>query len=84
MSLSDDTEAKDLAISLFWTSDYVKDNEIKPELRLTVFNGRLNSITVKSIGFYVDKDNEGRYYNFCRILEDLIHDNAYFIKDELK
>ena len=27
MSLSKDTEAKDLAISLFWTSEYVKDNE---------------------------------------------------------
>lgn len=84
MSLSNDTEAKDLAISLFWTSDYVKDNEITLNLHLTVFNGRLNRITAKSIGFYVDKDNENRYHNFCRILDDLIHDNAYFVKDELK
>ena len=36
MSLSNDLESKDLAISLFWTSNYVKDNNITPELQLYV------------------------------------------------
>jgi hypothetical protein len=82
MSLSDDLESKDLAISLFWTSEYVKNNEIKPELRLYVTEGikglRLN------IGYYIDKDNISRHKNFSCILDDLIHDKVYFVKETLK
>ena len=83
MSLSKDTEAKDLAISLFWTSEYVKDNEIKPESRLYVPKSEISSIRL-TIGYYLNKDNISRYTNFRDILNDLIHDNAYFVKDELK
>ena len=83
MSLSDDIESKDLAISLFWTSEYVKDNEIKPELRLYVPKSEISSIRL-TIGYYLNKDNISRYTNFRDILNDLIHDNAYFVKDELK
>ena len=82
MSLSEDVESKDLAISLFWTSEYVKDNEIKPELRLYKPN---ESDSLKlNIGYYIHKDNVSQYNNFRCILYDLIHDYAYFVKDELK
>jgi hypothetical protein len=77
MSLSDDTEAKDLAISLFWTSEYVKDNEITPYLQISGFNKQ-------SIEFYINKKNKSRYYNFSYILDDLIHDKIYFNREELK
>ena len=83
MSLSKDTEAQDLAISLFWTSEYVKDNEIKPELRLCVPKSEISNIRL-TIGYYLNKDNISRYTNFRDILNDLIHDNAYFVKEESK
>ena len=83
MSLSDDTEAKDLAINLFWTSEYVKNNEIKPELCLYVTaNGRKG--LKETIDYYTGEINTNRYTNFSRILDDLIHDKVYFVKDELK
>ena len=81
MSLSDDTEAKDLAISLFWTSEYVKENEIKSELYLYVTKNERKGLCHLSIGDYINKDNPSKYINFSRILEDLIHDNVYFVKD---
>lgn len=83
MSLSKDTEAKDLAINLFWTSEYVKDNEIKPELCLCVPKSKMSCIRL-TIGFYLHKDNISRYTNFRDILNDLIHDDVCFVKDELK
>ena len=82
MSLSDDLESKDLAISLFWTSEYVKDNEIKPELRLYVTKDKRE--LKLNIGHYLDDNNIVKYDNFISILNDLIHDNAYFVKEELK
>lgn len=83
MSLSDDTEAKDLAINLFWTSEYVQDNKIKPELHLCVSeNGRTD--LKLTIGYYINEQNISRYKNFSNILDDLIQDKAYFIKDTLK
>ena len=81
MSLSNDAEAKDLAISLFWTSEYVQANKIKPELCLCV--PKREGI-MGTLGFYIGKNNTSKYGNFSHILDDLIHDNAYFVKDELK
>ena len=81
MSLSDDIESKDLAISLFWTSNYVKESNIKPTMRLVRKKDhdlRLN------IGHYLDDNNIVKYNNFISILNDLIHDAVYFIEDELK
>lgn len=83
MSLSDDTEAKDLAISLFWTSEYVKDNEIKSELHLCVTKNETKDLK-RNIGYYIHENNIARYDNFSNILDDLIHDHAYFVKEELK
>ena len=83
MSLSEDVESKDLAISLFWTSEYIKDNEIKPELRLYVTESEVVGLRLK-IGYYIGKDNISRHKNFSHILYDLIHDNAYFVKEESK
>ena len=83
MSLSDDTEARDLAINLFWTSEYVKDNEIKPELHLCVTKNEKKDFK-RNIGHYIHEDNIVRHDNFSSILDDLIHDNAYFVKEELK
>lgn len=83
MSLSNDIESKDLAISLFWTSEYVKDNKIKPELRLCVPGDEIESLKL-NIGYYIDKNNTAKYNNFKCILYDLIHDYAYFVKKELK
>lgn len=80
MSLSNDTEAKDLAINLFWTSEYVKDNEIKPESRLYVTENETSSLKM-TIGHYTHEQNISRYKNFSDILYDLIHDNACFIKE---
>jgi hypothetical protein len=83
MSLSNDTESKDLAISLFWTSEYVQDNKIKPELSLYVTeNGRKG--LRGTIDYYTGEINTSRHNNFSRILDDLIHDNVYFVKEELK
>ena len=82
MSLSNDIESKDLAISLFWTSEYVKDNEIKPEFRLCVAN-KTNNLK-QTIGFYINKDNTSRYVNFRYILHDLIYDNVYFVKEKVE
>lgn len=83
MSLSDDIESKDLAISLFWTSEYVKDNNIIPELRLYVTeNGRKG--LKGTIDYYTGGINTSRYNNFSRILDDLIRDKVYFVKDVLK
>lgn len=76
MSLSEDIESKDLAISLFWTSEYVKDNEIIPYLQISGFQ--------HTIEFYINKKNTSRYYNFSHILDDLIHDKIYFNREELK
>lgn len=78
MSLSDDTEAKDLAINLFWTSEYVKDNEIKPELRLSVTENGRTALRL-TIGYYTNEQNISRYKNFSCILDDLIQDKAYFV-----
>lgn len=78
MSLSDDTESKDLAISLFWTSNYVQDNNITPKLHLSV--PKRDGI-IGTLGFYIGKKNTSRHNNFSSILYDLIHDNAYFIKE---
>lgn len=83
MSLSSDIEAKDLAISLFWTSEYVKDNKIKPELRLYVPESERESLKL-NIGYYTHKDNIAKYENFSCILYDLIHDKVYFVKETLK
>ena len=83
MSLSDDIEAKDLAISLFWTSEYVQANKIKPELSLYVTeNGRKG--LKGTIDYYTGKINTARHDNFSRILDDLLHDKVYFVKDVLK
>lgn len=82
MSLSDDIEAKDLAISLFWTSEYVQANNIIPELRL--YKPSESDSLKRNIGYYIHKDNIAKYDNFRCILDDLIHDNAYFVKEELK
>lgn len=84
MSLSNDIEAKNLAISLFWTSEYVKNNKIKPELRLCVPRGEIKSLKLNNIGYYIDKDNIAKYKNFSWILYDLIHDNVYLVKEEVK
>jgi hypothetical protein len=83
MSLSDDIEAKDLAISLFWTSEYVKDNKIKPELRLYVTENKRKGL-METIDYYTGEINTSKYENFSRILDDLIRGNAYFVKEELK
>ena len=83
MSLSDDIESKDLAISLFWTSKYVKNNRIKPELRLCVSGGEIKGLKL-NIGYYIDKDNTAKYENFKYILYDLIHDNVYFVKEKVE
>lgn len=83
MSLSNDVESKDLAISLFWTSEYVKDNEIKPELHLYVTE-YIRKGLAGTIGYFINEDNKSRHKNFSAILDDLIHDNAYFVKVELK
>jgi hypothetical protein len=80
MSLSDDLESKDLAINLFWTSEYVKDDEIKPELRLSVTENGRTDLRL-TIGYYINEQNISRYKNFSNILNDLIHDKAYFIKE---
>ena len=81
MSLSDDIESKDLAISLFWTSNYVKESNIKPTMRL--LHKKDNELRL-NIGHYLDDNNIVKYNNFISILDDLIHDNAHFIKEELK
>ena len=81
--LSKDTETKDLAISLLWTSEYVKDNEIKPELHLCVTKSEMNK-SMMTIGYYTHEQNISRYKNFSDILNDLIHDDVCFVKDELK
>jgi hypothetical protein len=81
MSLSKDKESKDLAISLFWTSNYVQDNNITPKLHLSV--PKRDGI-IGTLEFYIGKKNPSRHTNFSYILNDLIHDNAYFVKEELK
>ena len=83
MSLSDDIESKDLAINLFWTSKYVQDNEIKPELHLYVTEKKRKGLKL-NMGHYVNENNIIKYENFSSILNDLIHDRAYFFKDSLK
>ena len=80
MSLSNDEESKDLAISLFWTSEYVKDNNIIPELRMYVTNKKGEGPR-SSIGYYLNEKNVSRHANFSSILDDLIHDQAYFFKE---
>jgi hypothetical protein len=81
MSLSDDLESKDLAISLFWTSEYVKDNSITSKLHL--FVPKREDI-LGTLGFYIGKKNTSRHKNFSCILDDLIHDKVYFVKETLK
>jgi hypothetical protein len=78
MSLSKDKEAKDLAISLFWTSNYVQDNNITPKLHLSV--PKREGI-LGTLGFYIGKKNTSRHNNFSYILDDLIHDKVYFVKE---
>jgi hypothetical protein len=83
MSLSNDLESKDLAINLFWTSEYVKANKIKPELSLYVTeNGRKG--LRGTIDYYTGEINTSRYDNFSCILYDLIRDKVHFVKKELK
>ena len=79
MSLSDDLESKDLAINLFWTSKYVQESNIKPTMRIIQ---EKDHITKLNIGYYLDDDNIVKYNNFISILNDLIHDKAYFVKDD--
>lgn len=79
MSLSDDTEAKDLAISLFWTSEYVKNNNITPESQLVVTEIR-EEVLRYNLGRYIRESNSSRYANFSCILEDLISGKIHFIK----
>lgn len=83
MGLSNDIETKDLAINLFWTSEYVKNNEVKPESRLYITKDKMKELRL-NIGHYLDDNNIVKYNNFISILDDLIHDNAYFVKEELK
>ena len=54
MSLSNDAESKDLAISLFWTSEYVKDNNIIPELRLYITDKKMEGPR-STIGYYLNE-----------------------------
>jgi hypothetical protein len=35
------------------------------------------------LGFYIGEKNTSRRINFSYILDDLIHDKAYFVKDLL-
>lgn len=79
MSLSDDLESKDLAINLFWTSKYVQESNIKPTMRIIQ---EKDHITKLNIGHYLDDNNIVKYNNFISILGDLIHDKAYFVKDD--
>lgn len=81
MSLSEDIESKDLAISLFWTSEYVKINNITSKLHLYV--PKREGI-IGTLEFYIGKKNTSRYNNFSYILNDLIHDKVYFVIDRLK
>jgi hypothetical protein len=60
MSLSNDLESKDLAISLFWTSNYVQDNNITPKLHLAV--PKREGI-LGTLGFYIGKKNTSRHHN---------------------
>lgn len=78
MSLSNDLESKDLAISLFWTSEYVKINNITSKFHLHV--PKREGI-IGTLEFYIGKKNTSRHTNFSYILNDLIHDNIYFVKD---
>jgi len=80
MSLSDDLESKDLAISLFWTSKYVQESNLKPTMRIV----KEEDHEVKlNIGCYLDDNNIVKYNNFISILDDLIHDKVYFINETL-
>lgn len=79
MSLSPDIESKTLAMSLFWTSEYVKDNNITPTLQLAVTENGLEDLRF-NIGYYTRESSSSRYANFSCILEDLISGKAYFIK----
>ena len=81
MAQSDDLESKDLAINLFWTSNYVKESNIKPTMRLVC---KKDNKLKLNIGHYLDDNNIVKYNNFISILDDLIHDAVYFVKDELK
>jgi hypothetical protein len=79
MSLSPDIEAKTLAMSLFWTSEYVKNNNITPKLQLAVTEKGIEDLRF-NIDYYIGESNSARYPNFSCILEDLISGKAYFIK----
>ena len=78
MSLSDDTEAKDLAINLFWTSEYVKESNLQPTMRIMCKKYRNLKL---NIGYYLDNNNIAKYNNFTSILYNLIHDAIYFVED---
>lgn len=79
MSLSPDIESKTLAMSLFWTSEYVKNNNITPKSQLAVTEIR-EEVLRFNIDHYIRESNSSRYANFSCILEDLISGKAYFIK----
>ena len=79
MSLSPDVESRALAMSLFWTSEYVKNNNITPKSQLAVPEIR-EEVLRFNIDYYIRESNSSRYANFSCILEDLISGKAYFIK----
>lgn len=77
MAQSNDLESKDLAINLFWTSNYVKESNIQPTMR--ILYKKDNELRL-NIGHYLDDNNIVKYNNFISILDDLIHDAVYFVK----
>lgn len=77
MAQSNDLESKDLAINLFWTSNYVKESNIQPTMR--ILYKKDNELRL-NIGHYLDNNNIVKYNNFISILDDLIHDAVYFVK----
>lgn len=81
MAQSNDLESIDLAISLFWTSKYVKESNIKPTTRLVMEKDHKIKL---NIGHYLDDNNIVKYNNFISILDDLIQDKVYFVKETLK
>lgn len=79
MSLSPDIESKTLAMSLFWTSEYVKNNNITLKSQLAVTEKGIEDLRF-NINRYLRESNSSRYINLSYILKDLISGRAYFIK----
>ena len=67
MAQSDDLESKDLAINLFWTSNYVKESNIKPTMRL--LHKKDNELRL-NIGHYLDDNNIVKYNNFSEVVDN--------------